>query len=77
MVFKGKMNTSKLKRAYYILYLARNNKLSTKEIMKECCVSRATVYRIKKEDLIEENETRPRKHAGGDPKNLERVKKGK
>ena len=67
MVFKGNVNASK---TAYILYLARNNKLSTKEITKQCCVLWETVYRIKREDLIEEIETQPKKHAGERPQKL-------
>ena len=45
MVFNGEINPSK--RAY-IKYLTQGKKFSIKDIARQCRVSRATVYRIKK-----------------------------
>ena len=63
MVFNGEINPSK--RAY-IKYLTQGKKLSIKDIARQCRVSRATVYRIKKDEIIKESSTtdfggRPRK----------------
>lgn len=66
MVFKGEINPSK--RAY-ILYLARDKKLSVQEIVQQCNVSRATAYRIMKTNLMEDKRD-DKKHPGGRPKKL-------
>ena len=50
MVFNGEINPSK--RAY-IKYLTQGKKLSIKDIAQQCRVSRATVYRIKKDEIID------------------------
>ena len=67
MVFTRKINTSK--RAY-ILYLAPDKDLPAKEIVKQCFVSLATVYRIKQENLIDQNVLPQKKRTGGRPKKL-------
>ena len=67
MVFTGEINASK--RAY-ILYLVRDKKLPAKEIAKQCFVSLATVYRIKQENLIDQNVLPRKKRAGGRPKKV-------
>ena len=74
MVFTGEINASK--RAY-ILYLVRDKKLPAKEIAKQCFVSLATVYRIKQENLIDQNVLPRKKCAGGRPKKTEYARRKK
>ena len=50
MVYNGEIDPSK--RAY-IMYLTQEKKLLIKDIARQCHVSRATVYRIKKDRIID------------------------
>ena len=50
MVFNGEINPSK--RAY-IKYLTQGKKLSIKDIAQQCHVSWSTVYRIKKDEIMD------------------------
>ena len=67
MVFTGDIDPCK--RAY-ILYLSQEKNISAREIVERCNVSRATVYRIRKEQLKDQKKIREKKHAGGRPKKL-------
>ena len=66
MVFTGALDAQK--RAY-IAYLSRDKKIATSEIMKKTGVSRATIYRIKKEGLGK-RKTTSKKNVGGRPRKL-------
>ena len=52
-MFNGEINPSK--RAY-IKYLTQEKKLSIKDIARQCRVSRATVYRIKKDEIFDRDQ---------------------
>ena len=68
MVFNGEINPSK--RAY-IKYLTQGKKFSIKDIARQCRVSRATVYRIKKDKIIDRDQRKEwSRDFGGRPRNL-------
>ena len=68
MVFNGEMNP--FKRAY-IMYLTQEKKLSIKDIARQCRVSRATVYRIKKDRIIDSYKREDwNRNLGGRPRKL-------
>ena len=57
------------KRRAYIAFLAWDKGIPTVDIMKRCQVSRATVFRIKKESFMQQKETTPTR-TGGHPNKL-------
>ena len=68
MVFNGEINPSK--RAY-IKYLTQGKKFSIKDIARQCRVSRATVYRIKKDKIIDRDQRKEwSRDFGGRPRKL-------
>ena len=68
MVFNGEINPSK--RAY-IMYWTQEKKLSIKDIARQCHVSRATVYRIKKDRIIDSYKREDwNRNLGGRPRKL-------
>ena len=68
MVFNGEINPSK--RAY-IKYLTQGKKLSIKDIARQCRVSRATVYRLKKDETIDRDQRKEcNRDFGGRPHKL-------
>ena len=68
MVFNGEINPSK--RAY-IKYLTQGKKLSIKDIARQCRVSRATVYRLKKDEMIDRDQRKEcNRDFGGKPRKL-------
>ena len=65
MVYDGEINP--IKRAY-IMYLTQEKKLSIKDIARQCHVSQATVYRIKKNRIIDSYKTKDwNRNLGGRP----------
>ena len=67
-VFNGEINP--FKRAY-IMYLTQEKKLSIKDIARQCHVSRATVYRIKKDRIIDSYKREDwNRNLGGRPRKL-------
>ena len=50
VVFNGEINPFK---RTYIMYLIQEKKLSIKDIARQCHVSRATIYRVKKDSIID------------------------
>ena len=68
MVYNGEINPSK--RAY-IMYLTQEKKLSIKDIARQCHVSRATAYRIKKDRIIDSYKREDwNRNLGGRPRKL-------
>ena len=68
MVFNGEISPSK--RAY-IKYLTQGKKLSIKDIARQCRVSRATVYNIKKDEIIDRDQRKEcNRDFGGRPRKL-------
>ena len=68
MVFNGEINPSK--RAY-IKYLTQGKKFSIKDIARQCRVSQATVYRIKKDKIIDRDQRKEwSRDLGGRPRKL-------
>ena len=68
MVFNGEINPSK--RAY-IKYLTQVKKLSIKDIARQCRVSRATIYRIKMDKIIDRDQRKEwSRDFGGRPRKL-------
>ena len=68
MVFNGEINPSK--RAY-IKYLTQGKKLSIKDIARQCRASRATVNRIKKDEIIDRDQRKEcNRDFGGRPRKL-------
>ena len=68
MVFNGEINPSK--RAY-IKYLTQGKKFSIKDIARQCRVSQATVYRIKKDKIIDRDQRKEwSRDFGGRPRKL-------
>ena len=68
MVFNGEINPSK--RAY-IKHLTQGKKLSIRDIARQCRVSRATVYRIKKDKIIDRDQRKEwNRDFGGRPRKL-------
>ena len=68
MVFNCEINPSK--RAY-IKYLTQGKKFSIKDIARQCRVSQATVYRIKKDKIIDRDQRKEwSRDLGGRPRKL-------
>ena len=68
MVFNGEINPSK--RAY-IKHLTQGKKLSIRDIAQQCRASRATVYRIKKDKIIDRDQRKEwNRDFGGRPRKL-------
>ena len=66
MVFRGVIEP---KRRAYAKFLAREKEISIKRIMQECKISRASVYRLRKEQYNSKNVT-DSKNMGGRPRKL-------
>jgi len=67
MVYTGQIDHRK---KAYILFLSCEKILSTREIVKKCNVSPATVYKIQREVWNDHKKKGQKKYAGGRPKKL-------
>ena len=68
MVFRGIIDAET--RAY-VKYLTKHEQISTREIIEKTGVSRATIYRIKKEKAGDKSVSQKRRRKGGRPTKLD------